>query len=49
VLATLGTDVELDTTLDDLAWDGVPYGVFMELYNELGVDHLKSRPHGSTE
>jgi len=45
VLATLITDVDLDTTLEDLSWRGVPYTVFMELCDELGVEHLKGRPH----
>jgi len=49
LLATLITDVELNTTLDDLAWNGVPYGTFIELCDELGVEHLKQRPHRWSE
>jgi 5'-3' exonuclease len=45
LLATLVTDVDLGTTLDDLDWQGVPYAAFMEFCDELGVDHLKTRPH----
>ena len=45
LLATLKTDIDLETSLDDLAWDGVPYETFIEFCDELGVNHLKSRPH----
>ncbi len=42
-LATLGRDVPLPETLDDLAWPGVPREPFDRLVAALGAPHLAAR------
>lgn len=44
-LATLRTDIPLDEDLSRLAWEGVPRERFLSWCDELGVDHLRDRPH----
>ena len=48
-LAVLIRDVELETSLEDLAWNGVPYEAFTEFCDELGAEEVKSRPHRWSE
>jgi len=43
-LATLVTDVPLDASLLDLAWDGVPHERFLDWCDAHDVDHLRQRP-----
>lgn len=43
-LARLVTDVPLTSTLDDLAWHGVPRAGFLTWCDELGVTQLRERP-----
>lgn len=43
-LATLVTDVPLDTSLSALAWDGVPRGAFHAWCDALDVGGLRQRP-----
>ena len=36
LLATLLDDIDLETTIEDLAWEGVPYDPFIAMCDELG-------------
>lgn len=43
-LATLARDVELAESLDELMWQGVPRGTFLNWCDALDVDNLRDRP-----
>ncbi len=44
-LTTLRLDVPLEESLEDLHWQGVRRGPYLELCDELGATGLKDRPH----
>lgn len=44
-LATLRREVPILEDPDDLEWQGVPRGEFLELCEKLGFEELRSRPH----